>query len=164
MARSIRVSAGPILASLAILAFPVAFYAVGQARKDVYAKHTVLLATEAVIDAELLTTVLKDVDRRILPAQVPTPKGFGDSWFEAHGRWYRGIGSFPSGHMIAAASLATLFADRYPKLRWHRFLAFGLAGLVGFSRLPLQARYPSDVFAGAVLGYSIAHYAVLRLP
>jgi membrane-associated phospholipid phosphatase len=34
--------------------------------------------------------------------------------------------------------------------------------LVGFSRVPLQAHYPSDVFAGAVLGYTIAHYVVLK--
>lgn len=150
--------------TLAMFAFPVAFYAVGQARKDPYAKHTVLLATEAVIDSELLATVLKDIDRRTLPAQIPTASGFGDSWFEGHGQWYRGIGSFPSGHAIAAFSLATIFADRYPRPRWHRYLAFGLAGVVGFSRLPLEAHYASDVFAGAVLGYTIAHYVVLRMP
>jgi membrane-associated phospholipid phosphatase len=150
--------------TLAMLAFPVAFYVSGLERKDTYAQHTALLAGEAVIDSEILTTVLKDVDRRTLPGQVPANSGFGDTWFEGHGQWYRGVGSFPSGHTIAAFSLATVFADRYPKPRWHRWVAFGLAGLVGFSRLPLQAHYSSDVFAGAVLGYSIAHYAVLRLP
>lgn len=44
----------------------------------------------------------------------------------------------------------------------HRWLAFGLAGLVGFSRLPLQAHYLSAEFAGAMLGYCIAHYVVRR--
>lgn len=150
--------------TLAMLAFPVAFYMWGLEKKDPYAQHTVLLAGEAVIDSEILTTVLKDLDRRRLPSQVPVNSGFGDTWFEAHGQWFRGIGSFPSGHTIAAFSIATVFADRYPKPRWHRWVAFGLAGLVGFSRVPLQAHYPSDVFAGAVLAYSIAHYAVLKLP
>jgi membrane-associated phospholipid phosphatase len=37
-----------------------------------------------------------------------------------------------------------------------------LAGLVGFSRVPLQSHFPSDVFAGAVLGYTISRYVVLR--
>ena len=69
--------------------------------------QAVLLAGEAVIDAEILTTVFKDVDRRTLPAQVPPNGSFGDTWFEAHGHWYRGIGSFPSGHTIAAFSIAS---------------------------------------------------------
>ena len=150
--------------TLAMVAFPTVFYLVGLERKDDYAQHTVLLAGEAVIDAEILTTVFKDLDRRTLPAQVPPNGSFGDTWFEAHGQWYRGLGSFPSGHTIAAFSIATVFADRYPKPRWHKWVAYGLAGSVAFSRMPLQAHYASDVFMGAVLGYTIAHYVVLRLP
>ena len=148
--------------SIAMAAFPFAFYMCGLARKDSYAQHTVLMVGEAVLDSEILTTVMKDIDRRLLPAQVPSSSDFSDTWFLGHGRVLRGTGSFPSGHTIAAFSIATIFADRYPKPRWHRWVAFGLAGLVGFSRMPLQAHYPSDVFAGAVLGYSIAHYVVLR--
>lgn len=101
-------------------AFPVAFYLYGLARKDSYAKHTVLLAGEAVLDSEILTTVMKDIDRRLLPAQVPPNSDFSDTWFLGHGRVLRGTGSFPSGHTIAAFSIATIFADRYPKPRWHR--------------------------------------------
>jgi membrane-associated phospholipid phosphatase len=148
--------------TVAMAAFPTAFYIYGLARKDSYAQHTVLLAGEAVLDSEILTTVMKDMDRRMLPGQVPSNSDYSDSWFRGHGQLLRGTGSFPSGHTIAAFSIATIFADRYPKPRWHRWVAFGLAGLVGFSRVPLQAHYPSDVFAGAVLGYTIAHYVVLK--
>ena len=148
--------------TVAMAAFPVGFYLYGLARKDSYAEHTVLLAGEAVLDSEILTTVMKDIDRRMLPDQVPSGSDYSDSWFRGHGQLLRGTGSFPSGHTIAAFSIATIFADRYPKPRWHRWVAFGLAGLVGFSRVPLQAHYPSDVFAGAVLGYTIAHYVVLK--
>lgn len=146
----------------AMTAFPIAFYIYGLARKDMYARHTVLLAGEAVIDSELVTTVMKDLDRRLLPKQVPVNRDYSDTWFLGHGQVLRGTGSFPSGHTIAAFSLATVFADRYPRPRWHCWVAFGLAGLVGFSRLPLQAHYPSDVFAGAVLGYTITHFVVLK--
>jgi len=147
--------------SIAMFAVPSAFYGIGLVRKDSYAQHTFLLAGEAVIDAEILTTVMKDIDRRLKPNEVPPGGSFADTWFKLNqGSWIRGIGSFPSGHTIAAFSVATVFADRYPKYKW---VAYGLAGLVGFSRVSLQAHHPSDVFAGAVLGYTIAHYTVQRI-
>ena len=62
----------------------------------------------------------------------------------------------------SAASIATVFANRYRQHRWVPWVAYGLAGGVGFSRVPTQAHFPSDVFAGAVLGYTISHYVVLR--
>jgi membrane-associated phospholipid phosphatase len=150
-------------ASLGMEIFPAAFYAIGLARKDSYAQHTVLLAGEAVLDSEILTSVMKDVDRRFRPASVPPNGDFSHSWFnETRGSYIGGIGSFPSGHTIAAFSIATVFANRYPNHRWHAWLAYGLASMVGFSRLSLQSHFSSDVFAGAALGYAIAHYVVLR--
>ena len=147
--------------SIAMFALPSAVYGIGLVRKDSYAQHTFLLAGEAVIDSEILTTVMKDIDRRLKPIEVTPNNSFADTWFQANqGSFIRGIGSFPSGHTIAAFSVATVFADRYPKYKW---VAYGLAGLVGFSRVSLQSHHPSDVFAGAVLGYAIARYTVLRL-
>jgi membrane-associated phospholipid phosphatase len=149
--------------SLGMEVFPAAFYIIGLARKDSYAQHTVLLAGEAVLDSEILTTVMKDVDRRFRPAAIPPNGDFSQTWFkENHGSYLGGIGSFPSGHTIAAFSVATVFANRYPNPRWHVWLAYGLASLVGFSRVSRQSHFPSDVFAGAALGYAIAHYVVLR--
>jgi len=55
-----------------------------------------------------------------------------------------------------------VFAHRYSRHRWVPCVAYGLAGAVGFSRITLQSHFTSDVFAGAVLGHSISHYAVLR--
>jgi membrane-associated phospholipid phosphatase len=146
--------------SIGMFAVPSAIYGVGLWRKDSYAQHTFLLAGEAVIDSEILTTVMKDIDRRLKPVEVRPYGNFADTWFQGHGSLFGGIGSFPSGHEIAAMSIAAVFADRYPK---YKYLAYGLAGLVGFSRLSLQAHHPSDVFAGAVLAYGIAHYAVQHL-
>jgi len=149
--------------SLGMEVFPAAFYAIGLMRRDSYAQHTVLLAGEAVLDSEILTTVMKDLDRRFRPASIPPNGDLAQSWFkETHGSYLGGVGSFPSGHTIAAFSIATVFANRYPNPRWHVWLAYGLASLVGFSRVSLQSHFPSDVFAGAALGYAIAHYVVLR--
>lgn len=60
--------------------------------------------------------------------------------------------SFPSFHTAASFSLATVFAKEYPSMR---IPLFGLASIIGFSRVYLGEHYPSDVVAGAVLGYLV---------
>lgn len=141
---------------------PASFYLVGLARGDSYAQHTALLAGEAVVNAEIVTTVMKDIDHRARPAEYPAGVVLTDSWFNGHGPWLLSRGSFPSGHTIAAFSVATVMARRYPRQKWLPYVAYGLAGLVGFSRLTLIAHFPSDVFMGGVLGYSISRFVVLR--
>ena len=126
--------------SVVMFAAPSVFYGISLLRKDSYAQHTFLLAGEAVMSSEVLTTVMKDVDRRMKPFEVPLKGDFSDTWFRSHsGSVMRGIGSFPSGHTISAFSLATVFADRYPNPRWHAWVAYGLATAVGFSRVSLQS-------------------------
>ncbi len=141
---------------------PVSLYVAGLVRKDSKMQHTALLAGEAVADAEILTTFLKDATRRVRPAALPPHGNFADTWFESKGPVYRGDGSFPSGHTIAAFSVATVVARRYGNHRWVPYAAYTLAALVGFSRLPLSAHFLSDVFMGGALGYSISRFAVLR--
>ena len=57
--------------------------------------------------------------------------------------------SFPSGHTAFAFTLATIAGYQHPKLRIPLYL-----GAVGtaFSRVYLGRHYPSDVFAGAIVG------------
>ncbi len=71
--------------------------------------------------------------------------------------------SWPSGHVAAATAfyfavaliLSVRFGNRY---RWVRPLVFGAAALVvscvALSRLYLGAHYPSDIVAGALLGFA----------
>jgi membrane-associated phospholipid phosphatase len=141
---------------------PVSLYAVGLIRKDSKMKHTALLVGEAVVDAEVVTTVLKDATKRLRPAAIRQTGNFNDSWFESSGSFLRGRGSFPSGHTIAAFSVATVVARRYRNHRWVPYAAYGMAGLVGFSRLSLSAHFVSDVCMGGALGYSISRFTVLR--
>jgi membrane-associated phospholipid phosphatase len=148
--------------ALATALVPLSAYGVGLARRDSYAQQTALLSGEAVADAQILTLVMKNVDRRLRPSDIPPDGDFAHTWFKSHGRVLSGRGSFPSGHAIAAFSVATVFARRYRRYRWVPWVAYGLAGLVGFSRVSLQSHFPSDVFAGAVLGYTISRYVVLR--
>ena len=142
---------------------PASLYVAGLLRHDSYARSTALLAGEAVADSEILTTVLKDVDHRIRPAAVPSNGNFADTWFEGKGNILRGNGSFPSGHTIAAFSVAAVTARRYGRRhRWVPIVAYGAAATIGFSRITLSSHFPSDVFMGAALGYSIGRFAVLR--
>jgi membrane-associated phospholipid phosphatase len=144
------------------IAAPASLYVIGLVRKDAKMQRTALLAGEAVADAEIVTTVLKDATKRVRPAGIPAPGNFSDSWFESSGSLFRGNGGFPSGHSIAAFSVATVIARRYGNHRWVPYAAYGVAALVGFSRLSLSAHFLSDVFMGGALGYSIGRFTVLR--
>jgi membrane-associated phospholipid phosphatase len=59
-------------------------------------------------------------------------------------------------------SVATVFARRYRQHRWVPYVAYGLAGVLSFSRVTTGAHFPSDVFIGAALGYAMARYDVVR--
>ena len=148
--------------AIGTLAAPVSLYAIGLIRRDSKMHRTALLAGEAVGDSEVLTTVFKDTTRRIRPAGVPPGGDYSDTWFQSGGSLIRGSGSFPSGHTIAAFSVATVFARRYGNHRWVPYAAYGMAALVGFSRLSLSSHFLSDVFMGGALGYSISRFTVLR--
>jgi membrane-associated phospholipid phosphatase len=147
---------------LFIAAVPISFYIAGLVGKDSYATNTALLAGEAVVNAEIVTIAFKDLDRRMRPSEVAPNGDFSDTWLRTKNRSIGGFGSFPSGHTVAAFSVATVFAERYRNHRWAPWVAYGLASVVGLSRLNAQAHFPSDIFFGAALGFSISHFVVLR--
>ena len=65
----------------------------------------------------------------------------------------RAIGqSFPSGHTSQAFFTATLLAPYFHAGGWMVFLLYGMALLVGITRMYVGAHYPRDVLAGAILG------------
>lgn len=66
--------------------------------------------------------------------------------------------SFPSQHASGAAAVAVLVARRHPRLAW---AAWGLALLMGLSRIYLGRHFPTDVLTGLLLG-AISSWLVLR--
>jgi len=66
--------------------------------------------------------------------------------------------SFPSGHTFAAFCTAMILACRH---RWTAPWAFGLAALVGISRVSVGVHWPMDVIAGAVLGMAAGGMTML---
>ena len=138
----------------------VSLYATGLIRKDSKMQNTGLLAGEALANIAIVQTVLKDVARRVKPSRYPA-----SGWFESKGpptSYIRGNGSFPSGHSMAAFSVATIIARRYGNHRWVPYAAYGLAALVGFSRLTINVHFLSDIAMGGAIGYSISRFTVLR--
>ncbi len=61
-----------------------------------------------------------------------------------------GGSSFPSGHTLEAFAIAVAFTKLFGK-KWSVIL-FLWAGVVAYSRLVLGVHYPSDVFAGLLIG------------
>jgi membrane-associated phospholipid phosphatase len=148
-------------AIIATALVPASFYALGYVRKDSYATHTSLLAGESLVDTGILAWVLKNATGRVRPSAIPPGGSYSDTWFKTYQPPLRADVSFPSEHAVAAFSVATIIARRYPSHRWVPWVAYGAAALIGFSRVTLRAHFPSDVFAGAAFGYVISRYVVM---
>lgn len=61
--------------------------------------------------------------------------------------------SFPSGHSATSFAAATMLSAAAPRFR---VAFYALACLIAFSRLYNGVHYPTDVVAGALLGWAIA--------
>jgi membrane-associated phospholipid phosphatase len=151
-----RITAGEIAA------VPAAFLIVGHFRHDSYAEKTALLAGEAYADSAIVDIVMKAATRRLRPSDIPPSGRFSDTFFRSHVSPTGINTSFPSGHAAAAFAVATVFSHRYRQHRWVPWVAYGVAGAISFSRITNQAHFPSDVFLGAALGYTMTKFDVLR--
>lgn len=139
---------------------PAVVYITGLVRHDSYTTQTAILTGEAYLASAIPDLAIKVVTRRLRPADVGPAHDFRDTFFQAHGT---ALGSsFPSGHAAAAFSIATVMAKRYGEHKWVPWVSYGLAAVISFSRVPDMAHFPSDVFLGAALGYSITRFDVFR--
>jgi membrane-associated phospholipid phosphatase len=141
---------------------PATFYLYGIARKSSYSEQTALLMGEAYLDSAIPHVAIKLVSRRLRPDAVPSSSDFTDTFFKSHVSVFGKGSSFPSGHSAGIFSIATVVAERYRHHRWVPWAAYGLAAAISFSRVPTFAHFPSDVFLGAALGYTITRFDVLR--
>lgn len=108
-------------------------------------RETGFLAGQAAIHSLVMAESLKYSLRRERPYQ-------GDGT----GPFFQSGTSFPSEHSAAAWSIASVIAHEYPG-PLTKFLAYGAASAVSFSRIRAEKHFPSDVLIGALLGELAAH-------
>jgi membrane-associated phospholipid phosphatase len=134
----------------------------GYVRHDSYQVQTAMLSAEAYGDSAIVDLAVKAITRRQRPSDVAQNGSFEGTFFNGGKSPLKGS-SFPSGHAAGAFSVATVVAGRYGQHhKWVPWAVYGLATAVSFSRVTSSAHFPSDVFLGAALGYTVAHYEVLR--
>lgn len=140
---------------------------------DPKGKETSAMLAQALITSGLWTRLGKFLTGRERPS---------NAYSEGHttGQWYGPLlqcngdnrfggpkfDAFPSGHTATVFAIATVFAEQYNQTLTVPILAYGFAGIVGFSRTLEHTHWISDVFVGALLGYLCGRDVVAgyRLP
>ncbi len=123
------------------------FYLVGRKKNDARAREAGLLGGEALVDGGIVAAALKTATQR------PRPRAGED-----RGKFFHGGLSFPSGHAIAAWSLATIVANEYQDNHLAQVSAYGLATAVSVSRCTGHNHFLSDALVGSAIGYGIGRY------
>lgn len=123
-------------------------YLIGIATHNAHARETGLLAGEALINASIVSGVLKVATQRERP-----PKD------DSSGEFYDGGSSFPSGHAVSIWSVATVFAEEYGQHRLGvKIAAYSVASAVSIARYTGRNHFLSDVLVGSAIGYGVGCY------
>lgn len=152
----------PLITTAEVIALPAGLMAAGYIRHDDREVSTALLAAEAYGDSVVVNLAIKAVTRRERPSDIPPNGNYEDTFFNGNKSPFKGS-SFPSGHATAVWSVATVVAERYRHRGkpWVPVLCYTMATAISFSRITEAAHFPSDVWLGAALGYTIAKYQTL---
>lgn len=125
--------------NLVLVSMPVAIYG------DEKAFKCLELAWKSLLISETTTAALKWATNRQRPDGKPHS---------------RANSSFPSSHASSSFAVAYSIARYYPK--WS-IPAYGMAALISYSRIYLNAHHTSDVIAGAGIGILVGYLAARYL-
>jgi membrane-associated phospholipid phosphatase len=129
--------------------FAGALFLAGAATSDEKLRNTGALGVQALIDADIVSSLLKVAVQRERPLA-----GAGGGDFEDGGS------DFPSGHATQAWAIASVVAHEYRNHKWVPFVAYSYAAAVSASRVAARDHFPTDVFVGSALGYFIGRFVV----
>ncbi|HEX5433863.1 MAG TPA: capsule assembly Wzi family protein [Candidatus Angelobacter sp.] len=122
-------------------------YLLGKVRSDDHETETGIVAGEAAVNSVIVTEVIKLIARRNRPTD---DSGKGE--FFQNGSILNS--SFPSLHSIVTWSIASAVSHEYPGPLTQTF-SYGLATGVSLARVYGRDHFPSDVIAGAAMGWLI---------
>ena len=119
-------------------------YGISFVAGDRYFHDTMLLSFQSLVVSLGFSELLKNTVSRSRPYDSP------DDPF----RRETGHESFVSGHAVGMWSVMTVFANRYPKLKYG---AYGFATAVSLARVYSDAHWTSDILMGSLIGYGIVN-------
>jgi hypothetical protein len=126
-------------------------------------RHNLILASGAIMllgGDQARATVQSYVTAALLSEAVVGPLKYISNRHRPSGTHTRLNSSFPSSHAAMSFAIAASVSRRHPRLS---VPAYGLAGLISFSRVYHRRHHLSDVVAGALIGIAAARYAEPRL-
>lgn len=136
-------------------------YLTGLTFKDEKLRQTGAITTYALVNSAVVITLLKMTFGRQRPNIDGSSKWhfFPQSLNQFKGEETGKYNSFPSGHSIAAWTLATVISEQYKDNLYIPIIAYSFATCVSLSRTTENAHWLSDVIIGSVLGYGIGKFS-----
>ncbi|MER2267211.1 phosphatase PAP2 family protein [Methylobacterium oxalidis] len=132
----------------ALLALSLGTLAWGWAAKDPRLASTGKRMLGAGVLAGLVKTTTKHMVHRTRPNVLMDEGFYVKGWL---GPNEGPLQSFPSGHAAVSVAVACAVGRAYPEVRT---VAYGGAAGVGFIQVLRGAHFPSDVIAGALIGWA----------
>jgi membrane-associated phospholipid phosphatase len=132
---------------------------------DARASETGLLGVEAIISSGIAVRCVKLLAGRERPSAASKDGGRWESVEDLsfrHPPSASSIDAFPSGHATTAFAVATVVAGQYAEYWFVPPAAYGLAALIGLSRIEQRTHWASDIVAGAVIGHLFGKLAINR--
>jgi membrane-associated phospholipid phosphatase len=122
-------------------------------------RTTTLLASQSYLTAGAIQFALKFIFGRQRPSYVdyhtlgPEPDFQGPFYKNTDALGKKTNSAFPSGHTTGVFAAATVYSLEYKDKKWVPFFSYGIASLIGLSRITENKHWLTDIVAGAALGY-----------